>query len=732
MLILILCGVLRAGIVKLGIITDIHATHSEWDDNPGGNGRYYSQVETKVETVVDDFVTASVDAIIELGDLVDLPSDINQGDPNAEDPSVLDNIVDSLKNGSGSAHGIDIYYVLGNHECAYEAKSTFLERPSVNQTGLSINNADANGEYGCFDVGNVRCFILDSCYGNETDSYPDGYAGYAMAYISTAQLSWLEDELTIADAANKFSALFFHHPLDIVSTTFRSLDNTEDVINVIEQHRVVLVASGHAHSNGQSKSICQNSLGQPILCIMLEAAIDGNSMTSGAVVSIDDQTGGVNIEGLYNGADSKMINRYVWSGGGNTDGLTEATAWTSISGAITAIKADSDLYDGVTNKVKTDLTLWVKGSQILSSGITISEISSDSANGYRFIIRGYGTTIGDNIRANIDGDSNNIIMLKLDKVDGVILHSLEIHNSAAEGVYLCSDDTEVSSTAIIDCKIYGTSCAIYSDTTDSQLQSLLINHCELGPVSGVDGCVNTNAITTIFTDNMLDGWNTSSSINKHGLCLNDYVGGSSGSDAGGRQFAEISNNIFTNCDDAIEIGASTFDGVVSIHNNTFYGISNDCIAVGAGNAEVVEYSNIFVVDVPVSGKSLHLGSGTLMYSDYSITNSTNSSDAIRDMGDNLIIITNISDIGFIDANNGDFRLHESSIALNTGPSTVLNGQTSRGAWQGISRGGIPPHNCTEWLEMDFNGDCRVDFQDYTLFAESWLDCNLDPPETCWE
>ena len=29
-----------------------------------------------------------------------------------------------------------------------------------------------------------------------------------------------------------------------------------------------------------------------------------------------------------------------------------------------------------------------------------------------------------------------------------------------------------------------------------------------------------------------------------------------------------------------------------------------------------------------------------------------------------------------------------------------------------------------------NGDCKVDFIDYTLMASQWLECNLEPKEAC--
>ena len=39
--------------------------------------------------------------------------------------------------------------------------------------------------------------------------------------------------------------------------------------------------------------------------------------------------------------------------------------------------------------------------------------------------------------------------------------------------------------------------------------------------------------------------------------------------------------------------------------------------------------------------------------------------------------------------------------------------------------------CMRKLAADLNGDCTVDFQDFALFAESWLSCNLRPQSECW-
>ncbi|MHC4603826.1 MAG: hypothetical protein ACYS6W_10915 [Planctomycetota bacterium] len=40
--------------------------------------------------------------------------------------------------------------------------------------------------------------------------------------------------------------------------------------------------------------------------------------------------------------------------------------------------------------------------------------------------------------------------------------------------------------------------------------------------------------------------------------------------------------------------------------------------------------------------------------------------------------------------------------------------------------------CTEPIKSDLNHDCKVDLSDFAIFAFDWLECNLDPPELCWE
>lgn len=75
-----------------------------------------------------------------------------------------------------------------------------------------------------------------------------------------------------------------------------------------------------------------------------------------------------------------------------------------------------------------------------------------------------------------------------------------------------------------------------------------------------------------------------------------------------------------------------------------------------------------------------------------------------------------------------------SIASEPNPN---GGRINQGAYGGTpeaskSPSGIIEPICTEYPTMDFNKDCKVNFEDFALFTQEWLDCNLDPPEACWE
>lgn len=68
--------------------------------------------------------------------------------------------------------------------------------------------------------------------------------------------------------------------------------------------------------------------------------------------------------------------------------------------------------------------------------------------------------------------------------------------------------------------------------------------------------------------------------------------------------------------------------------------------------------------------------------------------------------------------------------LGWSPDQVLSGSGSY--FDDFSLSTVRPVICRERPMMDFNNDCRVDFKDFAIFADSWLECNLEPPEACWQ
>lgn len=40
--------------------------------------------------------------------------------------------------------------------------------------------------------------------------------------------------------------------------------------------------------------------------------------------------------------------------------------------------------------------------------------------------------------------------------------------------------------------------------------------------------------------------------------------------------------------------------------------------------------------------------------------------------------------------------------------------------------------CTEYPDMDFDHNCKVDFLDFVEFISQWMTCNLEPESACWE
>ena len=84
-------------------------------------------------------------------------------------------------------------------------------------------------------------------------------------------------------------------------------------------------------------------------------------------------------------------------------------------------------------------------------------------------------------------------------------------------------------------------------------------------------------------------------------------------------------------------------------------------------------------------------------------------------------------------NNGTHTLND-SISTGTGasPAVLTALEDASDHLPIIVDVNIPEAICTESPKADINGDCIVDFLDFSFLASEWLDCKLDPSEKCWE
>ena len=303
-----------ANTLKLGIVTDIHNSYRT--DVYGG--RHYVDAENKAQQSVNQFVTTGVDAIFCLGDSVDSYTDAITGNP-----TKMEIIADILNNNSG---GIPVYWAIGNHDCytIYYDKNDWL---------ADVGQAET---YFYVDIENLRCVILDTGFSSSGASWPEGY-NYTDAHICLDELNWLENTLEDADDRGMCSVLFSHYPMGACNT-YHDLVNAEEVREIMVNHKVIALFSGHRHCYVHSTLLGNNSLGQPIHHIVLEGCVNGDFEEGyGAhfIVSVKDVGTLEKIEGYYSGSSMKCT---TWTNGGAGN-----TSWNDPCNWSNGVPSDGDL-----------------------------------------------------------------------------------------------------------------------------------------------------------------------------------------------------------------------------------------------------------------------------------------------------------------------------------------------------------------------------------------------------
>ena len=198
----------RGQVVRIGVVTDIHATAENWPDT-----------QRLLERVLETFAEQNVACVVELGDR------INEASPEA-DREMVCRVAAALRR-----PGWPVFHLYGNHDTGYVGKE---------EQNALLGKAGAYEEAA---VGHARLVLLDSM-----ESVSGGP-------ISPQQLNWLEGRLA---ATARPTVVFCHHPLDEPDPAGHSyfsqhpeemgVANAAAVRHVLERFPWVrAVVQGHVH-----------------------------------------------------------------------------------------------------------------------------------------------------------------------------------------------------------------------------------------------------------------------------------------------------------------------------------------------------------------------------------------------------------------------------------------------------------------------------------------------------
>lgn len=204
-------------LLRIGLVTDLH-----YADKPAAGSRHYRLAVERLERAVEAFDRAAVNAIVELGDLVDAADSVET------ELGYLKRINATLARAKAPRH-----YVLGNHCVDTLTKEQFLGGVGQEKSFFS------------FDLAGHHCVILDACFRADGKPYGAKNAQWDDANLSAGQLEWLAADL----AATKLPTLVFvHQRLD--ATTKYAAKNAADARKILEASKKVLaVFQGHEHKN---------------------------------------------------------------------------------------------------------------------------------------------------------------------------------------------------------------------------------------------------------------------------------------------------------------------------------------------------------------------------------------------------------------------------------------------------------------------------------------------------
>jgi alkaline phosphatase len=269
----------RPARLRLGLLTDVH--HA--DKAPSGT-RHYRDSRSKVHEAVTVFRRERVDALVELGDLVDAAPDRDR------ELAYLAEMEAELERLACPRH-----YVLGNHCVWTLTKEEFLAHSRAGGVGRTYYSFDRKG---------IHVVILDACFRADGVAYGRENFEWTDTEIPPEERRWLERDLA---ATERPTVVFTHQRLDVGGNYgVRSAPAVRAILEA--SRRVVAVFQGHSHQN-EYREI------NGIHYTTLAAVVEGQGETNNAYAVADVfAAGSLRLEG-FRRQDNRRFGRTAPSPG---------------------------------------------------------------------------------------------------------------------------------------------------------------------------------------------------------------------------------------------------------------------------------------------------------------------------------------------------------------------------------------------------------------------------------
>jgi len=246
--------------LRFGLLTDPHYGSAAPKET-----RYFRESLGKVREAVEQFHTARVRFLAELGDLL---KDTAPDEPEERTLADLAAIEREIQRFGGAT-----YHVLGNHDMDNLSKAQVLAR--ITNTGIA-----AGRSYYAFSCGGVRFTVTDANYLRDGRSYDHGNYDWREYNLPPEELDWLRFELK---AATEPVIIFAHQRFD--GDGDAQFDNRAEVRGILEgSGKVLAVFQGHHHPGAYSFI-------NGIHYYTLKAVVEGSGPENNAYAVVDVHPG---------------------------------------------------------------------------------------------------------------------------------------------------------------------------------------------------------------------------------------------------------------------------------------------------------------------------------------------------------------------------------------------------------------------------------------------------------